>query len=192
MIIAPRTTCTISPKGRMNRTAMGRIQCQTVPVPEVGSQPSLTANTTMATMATQKSGAEAPISDTSEAMRSKIPSARNAASEPTTMAAVVTSVMVMTASCSVQTNASSTTSMAGRARRMDRRNRGAAGPRYSARTVSSAGRSAREAGGNSSRICSVASTGRNSDAGSPVRATGRTPSPPAPTGKSGWQRPACE
>ena len=76
---------------------MGRIQCQTVPVPEVGSQPSPTANTTMATMATQKSGAEAPISEVSEAMRSKTPPTRNAASEPTTMAAAVTSTMVMTA-----------------------------------------------------------------------------------------------
>ena len=48
-------------------------------------------------------------------IRSKTPPGRNAASEPMTIAAPVTSVMVMTASQSVQTKACSTTSIAGRA-----------------------------------------------------------------------------
>ena len=50
----------------MNSTAIGRIQCQTVPVPEVGSQPRPMAKTVMPTMAIQKSGAEAPIREISE------------------------------------------------------------------------------------------------------------------------------
>ena len=75
------------------------------------------AKTTMATMAIQKSGAEAPISEVKVTIRSKTPPGRNAASEPMTMAATVTSAMVMSASRSVQTKACSTTSMAGRALR---------------------------------------------------------------------------
>ena len=57
----------------MNSTAIGMIQCQTLPVPEVGSQPRLTAKTRMPTMAIQKSGAEAPTSEMKVAIRSKTP-----------------------------------------------------------------------------------------------------------------------
>ena len=99
----------------MNRTPIGRIQCQTVPVPLVGSQPRPMAKTVMPTMAIQKSGAEAPISEVKVTIRSKTPPGRNAASEPMTIAAAATSAMVMTASQSVQTKAWSTTSIAGRA-----------------------------------------------------------------------------
>ncbi|MNT44962.1 hypothetical protein D3C72_1815120 [compost metagenome] len=84
-------------------------------MPDVGSQARLTEKTTMATIASQKSGTDAPMSEMLEAIRSKKPPERKAASEPTTIAAVVTSDMVMTASHSVQTKASSTTSSAGRA-----------------------------------------------------------------------------
>jgi hypothetical protein len=38
-------------------------QCQGVPVPEVGSQPNITANTRMPVIATQKSGALAPAAE---------------------------------------------------------------------------------------------------------------------------------
>ena len=62
-----------------------------MPVPEVGSQPRPMAKTVMPTMAIQKSGAEAPISEVKVTMRSKTPPGRKAASEPMTMAAVVTS-----------------------------------------------------------------------------------------------------
>ncbi|MGZ2425847.1 hypothetical protein ACVIRM_004871 [Rhizobium laguerreae] len=103
----------------MNSTLTGRTQCQNVPVPDVGRTCSLTAKMTIATMASQKSGAAAPISEKKVARRSKTPPTRNAASEPMTIAATVTSAMVMTASQKVQTKASSTTSMAGRACRSD-------------------------------------------------------------------------
>ena len=99
----------------MNRTPIGRIQCQTVPVPLVGSQPRPMANTVMPTMAIQKSGAVAPISEVKVTMRSKTPPGRTAASEPMTIAAPVTSAMVISASHSVQTKAWLTTSIAGRA-----------------------------------------------------------------------------
>ena len=99
----------------MNSTAIGRIQCQTEPVPEVGSQPRPIAKRVMPTMAIQKSGAEAPISEVNVTIRSKMPPGRKAAIEPMTMAATVTRVMVMTASHNVQTKACSTTAMAGRA-----------------------------------------------------------------------------
>ena len=107
------------PKGRTKSTLIGRIQCQIEPVPEVGSQARLIEKTTMATIASQKSGTEAPMSETTEDRRSKKPPALKAASEPTRIAAPVTRVMVMTASQSVQTKASSTTSSAGRALRSD-------------------------------------------------------------------------
>ena len=102
----------------MNSTATGSTQCSAVPVPEVGSQCRFTAKITMATMAIQKSGAEAPISEKKVAMRSKTPPTLNAASEPMTMAATVTRLMVISASHSVQVKACSTTSIAGRAWRM--------------------------------------------------------------------------
>ena len=73
MIIEPRTICTISPNGRMNSTAMGRIQCEMLPVPDVGTQPRFTEKMTIATMAIQKSGALAPISEKKVAIRSKSP-----------------------------------------------------------------------------------------------------------------------
>jgi hypothetical protein len=113
----PRTTCTMMPKGRTKSTQIGKIQWDNVPVPEVGSQESWMANTTIATIASQKSGTDAPISETMEEKRSKKPPVRNAASEPTTMAQMVTNVMVMTASHKVQVKASRTTSRAGRALR---------------------------------------------------------------------------
>ena len=61
------------PKGRSASTATGMSQCQTVPVPEVGSQPSVTANKRIALMASQKSGALAPISEPTLATRSNAP-----------------------------------------------------------------------------------------------------------------------
>ena len=90
-----------------------------MPVPEVGSQPRLTEKSTIATIATQKSGALAPISEKNVASRSKTPPTLKAASEPTTIAMTVTSVMVMKASQSVQVKACSTTSIAGALRRID-------------------------------------------------------------------------
>ena len=71
----------------MKSTPIGRIQCQTEPVPEVGSQPRPMAKTVIPTMAIQKSGAEAPISEVKVTIRSKMPPGRKAASEPMTMAA---------------------------------------------------------------------------------------------------------
>ncbi len=95
------------------------IQCHGVPVPDVGSQPKFTDKSTIATMAIQKSGALAPISEKNVAIRSKTPPTWNAASEPKTIAATVTRVMVIAASHSVQTKACSTTSIAGALRRID-------------------------------------------------------------------------
>ena len=69
----------------------------------------------MATIAIQKSGALAPISDRIEESRSKKPPILKAASEPMTIAELVTSAMVIKARLKVQGKASSTTSSAGRA-----------------------------------------------------------------------------
>ena len=52
------------------------IQCQGVPVPEVGSQPSVTANRRIAVIATQKSGALAPASEITLPIRSNAPPGR--------------------------------------------------------------------------------------------------------------------
>ena len=71
------------------------IQCQGVPVPEVGSQPSMTANTRMPVIATQKSGALAPASEITLAMRSNAPPGRYAASAPTTTARPSAAAMVI-------------------------------------------------------------------------------------------------
>jgi hypothetical protein len=64
----------------------GSTQCSAVPVPEVGSQPSPTEKTMTPTMAIQKFGVEAPISEMKVAIRSKTPPGRLAASEPVTSA----------------------------------------------------------------------------------------------------------
>ena len=64
------------PNGRSASTPTGMSQCQTVPVPEVGSQPSVTANSRMALIASQKSGALAPASEPTLATRSKAPPGR--------------------------------------------------------------------------------------------------------------------
>ena len=88
-------------------------------MPEVGSQPSVTANNRMPVIATQKSGALAPASEITLAVRSKAPPGRYAASEPTTTARPTAMSMVSPASFKVVGNASSTTSSAGRALRID-------------------------------------------------------------------------
>ena len=107
------------PKGRTKRTEIGRIQCSSEPVPEVGSQARFTEKMTIATMASQKSGTDALISEMTEDSRSKKPPTRKAASEPMRIAEPATSVMVISASHNVQTKASRTTSNAGRALRSD-------------------------------------------------------------------------
>ena len=68
----------------------------------------------MPTIATQKSGVLAPISEMKLATRSKRPPGRNAASEPITIATVRMIGMVIAASISVVGKACSTTSIAGR------------------------------------------------------------------------------
>jgi hypothetical protein len=73
-----------------------------VPTPEVGNQPKLIEKMTMATMAIQKSGAEAPTSETIETSRSKKPPTLKAASAPSTIAATMTRAMVISARGSVQ------------------------------------------------------------------------------------------
>ena len=88
-------------------------------MPEVGSQPSVTANKRMPVIATQKSGALAPASEITLAVRSNAPPGRYAASEPTTTARPTAMTMVSPASFKVVGNASSTTSSAGRALRID-------------------------------------------------------------------------
>ena len=73
--MAPRTTWTSRPNGRISSTPSGRTQWAGVPVPEVGSQPSVTANKRMPVIATQKSGL-APASEITLAVRSKAPPGR--------------------------------------------------------------------------------------------------------------------
>ena len=94
--IEPRTTCNIRPKGLINKTDIGNIQCQRVPVPDVGNHPKFTEKITIATMATQKSGALAPISEKNVAILSKKPPTLNAAIEPIKMAETATIDIVIT------------------------------------------------------------------------------------------------
>ena len=88
-------------------------------MPEVGSQPSVTAKSRMALIASQKSGALAPASEPMLAIRSKTPPGCQAASEPTRMEPPIASSMVTAASHSVTGIASSTTSSAGRSLRIE-------------------------------------------------------------------------
>ena len=95
------------------------IQWAAEPVPEVGSMSRLTAKTRMPTIATQKSGALAPASDTRLAKRSNRLPGLDAASDPTTSARANARVIAITASFSVCGKASSATSIADRFWRSD-------------------------------------------------------------------------
>ena len=88
-------------------------------MPEVGSQPSVTAKRITPTIATQKLGVLAPISEMMLATRSKSPPGRTAASEPVTIETDRMIGRVTAASISVVGNACSTTSIAGRENWMD-------------------------------------------------------------------------
>ena len=89
-------------------------------MPEVGSQPSMTANTRMPAIATQKSGALAPASEITLAdavERAPRPVRRERADHHGECQSAA--AMVIAASSSVVGNASSTTSSAGRALRIE-------------------------------------------------------------------------
>ena len=107
-------------------------------MPEVGSQPSITANSRIPLIATQKSGALAPASDTTLAIRSNGPPGRYAASAPTSTARPTAAVMVIPASRKVVGKASSTMSIAGLAWRSEFPKSNRANPGKSARTARSA------------------------------------------------------
>jgi hypothetical protein len=98
----------------MARTAMGRIQCEIPPGPEVGSHRSHTANTSTLTSATQKFGRLAPAREMKLTNRSKAPFGFRAASDPTTIAIESATVIAPAASARVVGNASSTRSSTGR------------------------------------------------------------------------------
>lgn len=68
--IAPRTTWTRTPNGRMSKVATGSTQAAVPAVPEVGSQSRVTAKTSTPMIANQKSGVLAAVEDRNPAIRS--------------------------------------------------------------------------------------------------------------------------
>ena len=153
----------------MNSTAIGRIQCQSDPVPEVGSQPRLMEKThdgddgdpeVRGRGADQRDEGDDAVEEAADAERGERADddrrdgdqrhgdhARATASRRRPPARR-RSPAAPCAGC--------------------RRSRGAAGRRHSARTARSADRSGRAARGTARCISRLASTGRNSAAGSPV------------------------